>query len=74
MSSDSSLSVDVTVICHTEASERIIAYTASLSFEMRIQVEAPSSVEDNLGTADVLGLLSDMITVSPFLIMELISE
>ena len=53
----------VTVVCHTETLERISAYTTSLSFHMTIQVEAPSSVEDNLGSAEVLGLLSDSITV-----------
>ena len=53
----------VTVVCHTETLERVSAYTASLSFHMTIQVEAPSSVEDNLGSAEVLGLLSHSITV-----------
>lgn len=53
------------MICHTEALERIAAYVATLTFEMTINVEAPSSVEDNLGSADVLGLLADTIKVSP---------
>ena len=57
------LIVAVTVVCHTETLERISAYTASLSFNMTIKVDAPSSVEDNLGSAEVLGLLSDSITV-----------
>ena len=53
----------MTVVCHTEVLEQIVAYTKSLPFEMRIQVKAPSSVDDNLGSADVLRLLSEMITV-----------
>ena len=64
-SARSRLIVDVTVVCHTEALDRIAAYTATLSFEMQIRVEAPSSVEDNLASADVLRLLADSIKVTP---------
>lgn len=56
----------VTVVCHTETVERITAYTASLSLDMTIQVQAPSSVEDNLGSADVLRLFSKHITVRTY--------
>ena len=59
------LIVAVTIVCHTETVERISAYTASLPFKMTIKVDAPSTVEDNLGSADVLRLLSESITVSP---------
>ena len=60
----------VTVVCHSETLEQISAYTTSLSFNnnMTIKVDAPSSVEDNLGSADVLRLLSDTITVRPRLL------
>ena len=57
----------VTVVCHTEALERISAYTATLSFnKMMIRVDAPSSVEDNIGSADVLRLLAKKIIVKSF--------
>ena len=57
----------VTVVCHTEALEQISAYIATLSFNtMVVRVDAPSSVKDNIGSADVLRLLGDRITVSPF--------
>jgi hypothetical protein len=56
----------VTVVCHTEAKDKIASYTASLSLDMAIQVQAPSSVEDNLGSADVLRLLSKHITVRAY--------
>jgi len=56
--------IGVTVVCHTEALERITSYTTSLSLSMEISVEAPSSVEDNLGSAEVLAMVADKITVS----------
>jgi hypothetical protein len=54
---------DVTVVCHSETLAKISAYTSSLSLGMDIKVEGPSSVEDNMGSADILGLLSENITV-----------
>jgi len=54
---------DVTVVCHTESLEQIKAYISSLSLSMEIKLEAPSSLEDNMGSADVIGLLKDLVTV-----------
>jgi hypothetical protein len=53
----------VTVLCHKEAVEQISTYTSSLTFNMQIYVEGPSSVEDDLSTADILSLINDTITV-----------
>jgi hypothetical protein len=54
---------DVTIVCHTEALEQISAYTSSLPLNITVKVIAPSSVEDNLGSAEVLNLLKDTVTV-----------
>lgn len=54
-------------MCHTEALDRISSYTASLSLSMQIDVQAPSSVKDNLGSAEVLRVLANKISVSRFL-------
>jgi len=56
---------DVTVVCHTEALEKISASVSSLSINIQVEVIAKSSVEDNLGSAEVLNLLKDTITVTP---------
>ena len=55
---------DVTVVCHTEALEKISASVSSLSIDIQIKVFAKSSVQDNLGSAEVLNLLKDTITVT----------
>jgi len=55
----------VTVVCHKESEEKIVAYVLTLSWNMQISVEAPSSLEDDLGSADVLSLLAENIVVYP---------
>jgi len=54
---------DVTVVCHKESLEQIKSYTSTLSLDLEIKVEAPSSLEDNMGSADVMGMLKDSVTV-----------
>jgi hypothetical protein len=66
------LTADVTVLCHTEAREQILAYTSSLSLDITIKVISKSSIADNLGSAEVLALLKNTITVLSLNIQRLI--